>query len=89
MNNFIQNYEIILSNLKEINVNTAIFKQIRKPKLSNIEIISMNLTAEHMSIDSECHLFRLICGTYLEGQIERSVYNRRRRRRRRSLFWLT
>ena len=80
MNNFIQNYEIILDNIKKLNVNTSTFNQIRKPKLSNIEIISMNITAEYMSIDSECQLFRLIQGTYLDGQIERSVYNRRRRK---------
>lgn len=80
MNNFIQNYEIILDNLSKIGAKTASYNQIRKPKLSNLEIIAMNLTAEYMSIDSECQLFRLIQGTYLEGKIERSVYNRRRRK---------
>jgi hypothetical protein len=33
-----------------------------------------------MSYNSELHLFRAIEGTYLESQIERSVYNRRRRK---------
>ncbi len=80
MNNFIQNYEIILDNLSKIGTNSESFLQIRKPKLSNLEIIAMNLTAEYMSIDSECQLFRLIQGTILEGKIERSVYNRRRRK---------
>ncbi len=32
-----------------------------------------------MSIYIDFQLFMLISGTYLEGQIERSVYNRRRR----------
>jgi hypothetical protein len=80
MNNFIQNYEIILKHLQDLKVNCDVFCQIRKPKLSNLEIISMNLTAEYMSIDSECQLFRLIHGSYLEEQIERSVYNRRKRK---------
>lgn len=80
MNNFIQNYEIILKNLRNLELNTEIFSQIRTPKLSNLEIISMNITAEYMSIDSECQLFRLIKGTYLQGLIERSVYNRRKRK---------
>jgi hypothetical protein len=40
----------------------------------------MNLTAEYMSIDSECQLFRFIHGSYLEEQIERSVFNRRKRK---------
>lgn len=80
MNNFIQNYEIILDNLKTLDVNSYVFNQIRKPKLSNLEIIAMSLTAEYMSLDSECQLFRTIDGTYLSGLIERSVYNRRKRK---------
>jgi len=80
MNNFIQNYEIILNSLKVLNIDLQIFKQIRKPKLSNIELIAMNFTAEYMSIDSECQLFRKISGTYLSRLIERSVYNRRKRK---------
>ncbi|MFZ4739849.1 MAG: hypothetical protein ACOYLE_01650 [Bacteroidales bacterium] len=80
MNNFIQNYEIIFKNLRNLNINTEIFNQIRTPKLSNLEIISMNITAQYKSIDSECKLFRLIKSTYLQGFIERSVYNRRKRK---------
>ena len=80
MNNFIQNYEIILTSLKDIEIKTTVFLQIRKPRLSNIEVIAMNLTAEYMSIISECQLFRVISNTYLEGLIERTVYNRRKRR---------
>ena len=80
MNNFIQNYEIILSNLQELEVDFNVFKQVRKPKLNNMELIAMNITAEYMSIDSECQLFRVISGTYLQGLIERSVYNKRKRK---------
>ncbi len=80
MNNFIQNYEIILNNLQELKVDFNVFKQVRKPKLSNMELIAMNITAEYMSIDSECQLFRVISGTYLQDLIERSVYNKRKRK---------
>jgi len=80
MNNFIQNYEIILTNLRSIEVNFTGFRQIRKPKLSNIELIAMNFTAEYMSIDSECQLFRTIINSNLADKIERSVYNKRKRK---------
>lgn len=77
MNNFVQNYEIILNHLQKLNVDTNSFIQIRTPKLSNLELIAMNFTAEYMGIDSECQLFRVINGTKLSKLIERSVYNRR------------
>ena len=80
MNNFIQSYEIILHQLKELQINARLFKQIRQPKLSNIELVAMNFTAEYMGIDSECQLFRTIESSFLEPLIERSVYNRRRRK---------
>jgi len=75
-----QSYEIILYHLQELQINSTPFKQIRQPKLSNIEIVTMNFTAEYMGIDSECQLFRVIKGSFLELLIERSVYNRRKRK---------
>ncbi len=54
MSNFIQNYKIILTNLQRLQIDSLCFKQIRKPKLSTIELIAMNLTSEYISIDSEC-----------------------------------
>jgi hypothetical protein len=80
MNNFIQSYELILHHLKELQINTNPFKQIREPRLSNIELIAMNLTAEYMSIDSECQLFRIIDHSFLKLLIDRNVYNRRKRK---------
>ncbi|MBC34544.1 MAG: IS982 family transposase [Bacteroidetes bacterium] len=80
MNNFIQNYKIIHHHLQSLDISFDAFKQIRKPKLSNIELIAMNLTSEYMGIDSECQLFRVINGSELSGLIDRSVYNRRKRR---------
>lgn len=55
-------------------------KQIRIPKLSELEIVALNITAEYMSINSELHLFRCLSETELEEKIERSVYNRRKRK---------
>lgn len=66
--------------MKKLEVNPNIFNQIRVPRLSNTELVAINLTAEYMGIDSECQLFRVIQGSKLDGLIERSVYNRRKRR---------
>ncbi|KAA6327598.1 hypothetical protein EZS27_023432 [termite gut metagenome] len=56
------------------------FKQIRQPKLSDLELVALNLTAEYMSYNSELHIFRIIKETYLDVKIERSIYNKRRRK---------
>lgn len=53
--------------------------QRRAPKLKDLELISLALTAEFMGIDSENHLFRQIPET-IKCRIDRSVYNRRKRR---------
>lgn len=79
MNNFQANYNKILEVLKSITEKEQFLKQKRKPKLKDIELIAMNLTAEYMSIDSECQLFREI-SIDLKSKIERSVYNRRKRK---------
>jgi hypothetical protein len=79
MNNFRANYNKILEVLKSITEKEQFLKQKRKPKLKDIELIAMNLTAEYMSIDSECQLFREI-SIDLKNKIERSVYNRRKRK---------
>jgi len=79
MNNFKANYNKILEVLKSITEKEQFLKQKRKPKLKDIELITMNLTAEYMSIDSECQLFREI-SIDLKNKIERSVYNRRKRK---------
>ena len=55
------------------------FKPI-KPKLSDIELISLIILAEFKSIDSEHQLFRDIKGFEIASRIERSVYNRRKRK---------
>lgn len=79
MNNFTTNYEKILqvlrSNIEEKNF---IFQK-RKPKLSDIELVALDFTAQYMSIDSECQLFRVLDKETFHHQIERSVYNKRKR----------
>ena len=80
MNDLVQNYKIILNELIGTCSHIKSFSQVRQPKLSNLELVALNLTAEYMSYNSELQLFRVIKGTYLEYKIERSVYNKRRRK---------
>lgn len=79
MNNLGANYERILEVLRKISNENLLPYQRRTPKLKDLELISLALTAEFMSIDSENHLFRQIPET-IKCKIERSVYNRRKRR---------
>jgi len=65
--------------LKQISEDTLLPYQRRKPMLSDIEVVSINLAAEYLGIDSECDLFRKL-PPELSSNIDRSVYNRRRRR---------
>ena len=50
MNNLIENYEILLNNLKLTCGNIDSFPEIRTPRLSNLELVRLNITAEYMSI---------------------------------------
>ena len=79
MNNFYSKYEKILEILKQIETKSCFLNQIRCPRLSDIELIALDLTAESLGIDSECQLFRLLPES-ISSKIERSVYNRRRRK---------
>jgi len=78
MHNFEANYDKILEVLNQIGVKDNYAHQIRKPRLSDKELVAINLTSEYLGIDSECQLFRLL-PTVLSSKIERSVYNRRKR----------
>jgi len=80
MNNLPQNYEIILKVLQTNCTHIESFKQIKTPKLSNLELAALNFTAEFMSYNTELQLFRVIKGTHLESKIERSVFNKRKRK---------
>ena len=79
MHDFKANYEKILKVLKQISKENLLPYQRRKPVLADIEVISINLTAEYLGIDSECDMFRKLPKDLCSG-IERSVYKRRRRR---------
>ncbi len=79
MNNFQTKYEKILEILKQFESRNNFLNQIRVPKLSDIELIALDLTAESLSIDSEYQLFRVL-PISIRSKIERSVYNRRRRK---------
>lgn len=72
--------KIILDTLRKTCSHTVCFTQIRKPKLSNLELVALNLTAEYMSINSELQLLRDLKYTCLEPKIELTVYNRRKRK---------
>ncbi len=78
MNNFSANYAKILETLQQVESKMNFLNQKRKPKLSDIELISIDLTSEFMGIDSERDLFRKL-PTSSTSKIERSVFNRRKR----------
>jgi len=79
MNNLNANYERILEVLRKISKEQLLSYQRRTPKMSDLELISLSLTAEFLGIDSESDLFRKLPCT-ISYKIERSVYNRRRRK---------
>ena len=79
MNNLNAIYERILEVLRKISEEQLLSYQRRQPKLSDLELISLSLTAEFMGIDSENDLFRKLPKS-MSAKIERSVYNRRRRK---------
>jgi len=69
----------ILEVLREISKEQLLPYQRRRPRLSDLELVCLSLTAEFMGIDSENDLFRKLPEN-ISSRIERSVYNRRRRR---------
>lgn len=79
MSNFNSRYQKFLQTLQSLSLKESTFKQIRQPKLSDIELIAINLTAESLGIDSERQLFRMLPND-LTDKIERSNYNKRKRR---------
>lgn len=72
MNNFTRNYEKILETLRSVESKINFLNQIRKPRLSDIELICIDLTSEFMGIDSERDLFRKL-PSCISSQIERST----------------
>ena len=86
MSNIVKNYQKVLHTLLPIYEKMEhLPKPGRKPKMSDIEVVALSLTAEYMSIDSENALFNQLQGDQIYNLIERSQFNKRRRR----LFGLT
>ena len=79
MNNLNAKYKRILEVLRKISKEQLLSYQRRQPRLSDLELICLSLTAEFMGMDSENDLFRKLPKS-ISSKIERSVYNRRRRR---------
>lgn len=79
MHNFQVNYDKILTVLKSNFPSCSGIIQKRKPKLSDLELVAIELTSQYMSIDSEHQLFRLLESIGFQNLIHRSVYNRRKR----------
>lgn len=79
MNNLNAIYERILEVLRKISDDQLLPYQRRRPRMSDLELICLSLTAEYLGIDSENDLFRKLPEP-LSSKIERSVYNRRRRK---------
>ncbi len=79
MHNFQVNYDKILKVLKSNISSDTFIIQNRKPKISDIELVAIDLTAQYMSIDSEHQLFRVLKSINFENLIDRTVYNRRKR----------
>ena len=78
MNNLRANYERILEVLRNISTVRQLPMQRRRPAMSDLEVISLSLSAEYMGIDSENDLFQKLPSCF-DGKIERTVYNRRKR----------
>ena len=81
MSNIVKNYEKVLDvlNTLELPINQQV-KAGRKPKMSDVEVVALSLTAEYMSIDSENSLFKQLESEPIANLIERSQYNKRRRK---------
>ncbi|WP_346882163.1 hypothetical protein [uncultured Algibacter sp.] len=58
MHNFLSNFDKIYQVLKLISTENLLCYQRRKPKLSDLALVGINLTAEYLGFDSECDLFR-------------------------------
>ena len=58
MNSFSANYEKFLGILQQTEQQKNFLSQIRIPKLSDIKLIAIDITAEYLNIDSEYQLFR-------------------------------
>lgn len=81
MSNITNNYLKVLEVINSLNIDSGSLGRIgRKPKMADIEVVALSLTAEFMSIDSENDLFRQVSSLQIPNLIERSQFNKRRRK---------
>ena len=81
MTNIVKNYFKVLEVISSLNIELDFKLGIgRKPKMSDIEIVVLSLTAEFMSIDSENSLFKQLIPGEIPNLIERSQFNKRRKK---------
>ncbi|SHN00628.1 hypothetical protein SAMN05444360_12613 [Chryseobacterium carnipullorum] len=74
MNNLDAIYNFILNELKKLIPDENFYFKPIEPKLSDLQIIALNISAEYLSIDSEYQLFRYLSNSKLNGMIERSDF---------------
>lgn len=53
MNNLDAIYDFILNELRKLTLNENFYFKPIKPKLSDLELIAINISAEYLSLDSE------------------------------------
>lgn len=80
MKYLIQKYDLILKTFREMAISDNFYFKPIKPKLYDLELITLNIIAESSGPDSEYQLFRELKFSSLEGLIERSIYNKSRRK---------
>lgn len=81
MANIVKNYLRVLEVISSLNCELEFKSYVgRKPKMSDLEVVALSLTAEFMSIDSENSLFKVINREQISNLIERSQFNKRRRK---------
>ena len=81
MTSIVKNYFRVLEVLSSLNIEFE-FKSVigRKPKMTDLEVVALSLTAEFMSIDSENSLFKQLSPCEIPNLIERSQFNKRRKK---------
>ena len=87
MHNIKSNFDKILETIKSLDLDCFdnsgnLLKPGKSPQFTDLEVISLTLTAEFMSLDSENWLFHKLQADYSSDfphLIDRSRYNRRKR----------
>ena len=80
MSNIVINYRKVLETIEPLFETIGQPTKVgRKPKMSDIEVVALSLTAEYMSIDSENAPFERLKGCAIQNLLERSQFNKRRR----------